>query len=326
VGDSSKVSKDESGTIGDGEAGGTGSSGYDSEGRLEDIPMSREDAYARGFKVWQKGDQFFLYNPMLKKSDLANFPYWQRFAYAPFEPTLGDQVWEGAQGRLQEIGIGLIHPFTSPGAYVESLAGPLTLGAYPTAQAAVHADDIAHQVEYRVSTPQGMGANIVDLGIFAITKGIGKYAAAGAETEAATVRPQSGGSIVAGSSIGSAEAGEIALRNSNVGGTGSSKKPFAMGLQDEGLDAFAEARGATTWKDFPSPENWQSGVLEKLADPETPVHFNLDGVNVWQGVQRAASGIGGPTDWELLQIRQNQQFWHNLHFWLDGKPVPNPFK
>jgi hypothetical protein len=48
--------------------------------------------------------------------------------------------------------------------------------------------------------------------------------------------------------------------------------------------------------------------VEKLADPNTLVHFNLDGVDVWQGVSRAAAGRGGATDWELLTIRQNPEF------------------
>lgn len=44
------------------------------------------------------------------------------------------------------------------------------------------------------------------------------------------------------------------------------------------------------------------------------------------GVQRAAAGRGGATDWELLQIRQNPQFWDSLQFWEKGAQVPNPFR
>lgn len=103
-------------------------------------------------------------------------------------------------------------------------------------------------------------------------------------------------------------------------------KPFAMGLDAAGLDEFAEAHGATTWKDFPDPMDWKPGVLEKLADPNTQVHFNLDGVDVWPGVSRAASGRGGPTDWELLQIRQMPESWDSIQFWKGGQPAANPFK
>lgn len=106
--------------------------------------------------------------------------------------------------------------------------------------------------------------------------------------------------------------------------TAVASKPFAMGLDAE-LDSFAQARGATTWKQFSNPESWKSGVLDKLADPNTPVHFNLNDVDVWGGVQRAASGGGGATDWELLQLRQNPQFWDSTTFWKNGQIAPNPF-
>jgi len=98
-----------------------------------------------------------------------------------------------------------------------------------------------------------------------------------------------------------------------------------MGLTDEGLEAFARARGATTWRQLPDVVNWRSGVIDKLADPNTMVHFNLDGVNVWQGISRAAAGGAGPTDWELLTIQQNPQFWDTIQFWRGGQRVLNPF-
>ena len=99
-----------------------------------------------------------------------------------------------------------------------------------------------------------------------------------------------------------------------------------MGLTDEGLDAFASARGAETWKSLPDAANWRSGVLQKLADPGTPVHFNLDGVDVWGGLPRAAAGRGGSTDWELLQIYQNPQFQETIQFWRGGQTVANPLQ
>ena len=67
-------------------------------------------------------------------------------------------------------------------------------------------------------------------------------------------------------------------------------------------------------------------MLDKLADPNTQVHFNLDGVDVWGGISRAAAGRGGPTDWELLQIYQNPQFQETIQFWKGGQPVANPFQ
>jgi hypothetical protein len=79
--------------------------------------------------------------------------------------------------------------------------------------------------------------------------------------------------------------GEERVRVHNgYGSAAGNAKPFAMGLWDEGLEAFAQERGATTWKQLPDTTNWRSGVLDKLADPNTQVHFNLDGVDVWGGL------------------------------------------
>ena len=52
--------------------------------------------------------------------------------------------------------------------------------------------------------------------------------------------------------------------------------------------------------------------------------FNLDDVDVWKGATRAASGQGGATDWELLQIRNGS--FPNLEFWKNGLRVGNPFE
>ena len=67
-------------------------------------------------------------------------------------------------------------------------------------------------------------------------------------------------------------------------------------------------------------------MLEKLADPKVKILFNLDGpVEVMPGVQRAARGLGGATDWELLQIYQNQGWWGTIEWFRNGVIVPNPF-
>lgn len=103
------------------------------------------------------------------------------------------------------------------------------------------------------------------------------------------------------------------------------KKPFALGIDDH-LDDFAMRHNATTWKQFDDVENWQPQVLDKIVDPNQKVLFNLDGVDVWGGVSRSASGRGGATDWELLQIRQNPQAWDTIDFIRDGVKVENPFQ
>ena len=100
--------------------------------------------------------------------------------------------------------------------------------------------------------------------------------------------------------------------------------PFAMGI-DAHLDHFASVHGASTWKRFDDVDNWKGQVLDKLNDADTPVLFNLDGVDVWGGVSRAGIGRGGATDWELLQIFQNPNF-PNLQFIKDGAAAANPFE
>lgn len=104
---------------------------------------------------------------------------------------------------------------------------------------------------------------------------------------------------------------------------GGDRRPFALGLGDH-LDDFASRHGAETYKDLADPTQWQAGVLERLGDPTQRVLFNLDGVdNVMSAVQRAATGRGGATDWELLQVRVGG--YRNVEFWKDGVPVESPF-
>lgn len=102
-----------------------------------------------------------------------------------------------------------------------------------------------------------------------------------------------------------------------------------MGIKDH-LSEFARTHGADTWKSLPeaqagaSVDAWRQGVLRKLRDPNQRVLFNLDGVEVWPGLQRAASGQGGATDWELMQIRQES--FPNLEFWRNGVREGSPFE
>jgi hypothetical protein len=63
--------------------------------------------------------------------------------------------------------------------------------------------------------------------------------------------------------------------------------------------------------------------LWSFQQAEVPVPFRMA-----TSQERAASGAAnaGATDWELLQIRQNPQFWDTLTFWKNGQVAPNPFK
>lgn len=101
----------------------------------------------------------------------------------------------------------------------------------------------------------------------------------------------------------------------------------ALGLEDH-LDDFARGIGGTTWKKIVTnnPETWLKKFRELLFDGETKFTFNLDGVDVWAGVARAARGEGGYTDNELLLIMQNRQFWDRITWITNGEVRPNPFQ
>jgi hypothetical protein len=65
--------------------------------------------------------------------------------------------------------------------------------------------------------------------------------------------------------------------------------------------------------------------MTTMSNTSNRILFNLKGVDVWGGIQRAASGRGGATDWELLQIRNNPEWWSRIQFMRDGVPAANPF-
>lgn len=101
---------------------------------------------------------------------------------------------------------------------------------------------------------------------------------------------------------------------------------IALGL-DVYMDDFTRSLSAQSWKVFSgdAPEEWQTRFLELMGSEHVTVFFNLDGVDVWRGLLRAATCRGGPTDWELLQIQQNPQWWPRITWLKRGEPVPNPF-
>jgi RHS repeat-associated protein len=99
---------------------------------------------------------------------------------------------------------------------------------------------------------------------------------------------------------------------------------IALGLE-AGLDDFAASQGATTWKNFADVVNWKPEMGQMLSDPAVTKLFNLDGVNVWGGISDAAAGGQGGTNWELLQIKNNPQWWNSIQWFKGGQPVGNPF-
>lgn len=104
-------------------------------------------------------------------------------------------------------------------------------------------------------------------------------------------------------------------------------KHITLGL-DKHLDAFSKRVEGSTYKEWAKtdPLKWKGYFIDELNNPANKVSFDLTDVNVWEGVSRAARGAGGATDWELLQIRQNPEWWGRITFYNEGKVVPNPFK
>lgn len=110
-----------------------------------------------------------------------------------------------------------------------------------------------------------------------------------------------------------------------VGNTPSRR--IALGIEDH-LDDFTRANASQSWKQFANadPMEWKSRFFDVMNDPQAEVLFNLKGVDVWGGVTRASCGAGGATDWELLQIMQNEDWWPRITWMKDGVQVPNPFE
>ena len=105
------------------------------------------------------------------------------------------------------------------------------------------------------------------------------------------------------------------------------KRRVSLGIEDH-LDDFTRKNGAESWKQWAKsdPAKWKSKFYEQLNDPNAEVIFNLDGVDVWKGVSRSSRNAGGATDWELLQIRSNPEWWSRIKWIKDGVEVANPFK
>jgi hypothetical protein len=107
---------------------------------------------------------------------------------------------------------------------------------------------------------------------------------------------------------------------------GPNPRRLALGLISH-LRLFAARHRARTWKDLSKgdAENWKYYILIALNDPDMEIFFNLQGVNVGVGLLRAASIGATPTDWELLTIYQNPEWWPRIR-WFDGAIViSNPF-
>lgn len=54
--------------------------------------------------------------------------------------------------------------------------------------------------------------------------------------------------------------------------------------------------------------------------------WNVTEVDVYGGLLHASAGIGGATDWELLEFRKNPPWWERTLWFRDDKQVSNPLE
>ncbi|MFG2189294.1 DUF6531 domain-containing protein, partial [Nocardia iowensis] len=99
------------------------------------------------------------------------------------------------------------------------------------------------------------------------------------------------------------------------------------------LQNFAEAVGAKSYHDWPSGgEDWVNEFKAYVRDGQTPIHFNLDGMDdaQWIASSQAARGLdpifdGHATPWELSFIQDNRSSWSKVFFYRNGSRYDNPF-
>lgn len=96
----------------------------------------------------------------------------------------------------------------------------------------------------------------------------------------------------------------------------------------EHLTDFSKLTGASTWEtwgalDFPYQ------FTDKISDPSTIIHFNLDGIpDVWRAVTDGSKGFNKAehvTSWELYEIYSNPDVLKRTKFYLEGELIDSPF-
>ncbi|MFF2394943.1 RHS repeat-associated core domain-containing protein [Nocardia sp. NPDC058114] len=115
--------------------------------------------------------------------------------------------------------------------------------------------------------------------------------------------------------------GGIALGFSEIDGD-------PMALQD-----FASSVGARSYHDWPSQgDDWVNEFQNFVQDPDTPVHFNLDGLDDQEWITSAGRARGTDpifdghvTPWELSYIMDNRSSLSNVFFYRNGSRYDNPF-
>jgi hypothetical protein len=97
---------------------------------------------------------------------------------------------------------------------------------------------------------------------------------------------------------------------------------IALGL-DVYLGPFARQQEAMTWRSWGSVD-FKLSLLELASADDTEIRWNLTEVNVAMGLQRAAAGRPGPTDWELQQFWEHPAWSKRTRWFRDGYEVVIP--
>ena len=72
---------------------------------------------------------------------------------------------------------------------------------------------------------------------------------------------------------------------------------------------------------------WKSVFDQVMGNANNRIVFILDDVDIWSRLQAVGSGQkASATDWELLMIKENPQWWDRIAWVRDGKAEVNPFK
>lgn len=101
---------------------------------------------------------------------------------------------------------------------------------------------------------------------------------------------------------------------------------LAFGL-NEGLEAFAEAKGFKTYREFTSGGFQKIEIEAAIKNPENNLHFNLDG---FSSIQFSKYKTGDPvsfrniTNWELRTISETPGALGRTTFYRNGEVVGTP--
>ncbi len=104
---------------------------------------------------------------------------------------------------------------------------------------------------------------------------------------------------------------------------------FVVLGKSDGLAAQANKLGG---RHLMGSADWRADVLSTISNPNSRIAVALDGLEgtgsissrVMAGVQRGASSVGSPFDWELAQLYRNGRL-STTELFENGVAISNPF-